>query len=81
MMFYEIAGGYGFAHVPNRYQGSCDMSRQLELGRAVLLAESEAATGSSIVEVGTGQPLVEDPGHETSTVYRYILPVNRPAAE
>ncbi len=40
MMFYETAGGFGFAHVPNRYQAYCDLSRQLDLGRAVLVADT-----------------------------------------
>ena len=32
MMFYEAAGGLGFAQLPNRYQAYCDLSRLLELG-------------------------------------------------
>jgi len=40
MMFYEAAGGYGFAHLPNRYQAYCDLSRTLELGRAILVADA-----------------------------------------
>ena len=41
MMFYDAAGGYGFAHLPNRYQAYCDLSRTLELGRAVLVADAD----------------------------------------
>ena len=81
MMFYATAGGYDFAHVPNRYQSYCDMSRQLELGRAVLVAESPAA-GSSIVDQVTGQSLVDNDGTNAAhNVYRYVLPVKAPAAQ
>ena len=47
MMFYDAAGGYGFAHLPNRYQAYCDLSRQLELGRAMLVAEAPAPATSA----------------------------------
>jgi len=76
MMFYETAGGYGFAHVPNRFQAYIDMSRQLELGRAVLVGES-AADGLSIVDDESGKPLVDESENSPSTVFRYILPVQR----
>ena len=53
MMFYETAGGFGFAHVPNRYQAYCDLSRQLDLGRALLVADAAApARNWSIAEPG-----------------------------
>jgi hypothetical protein len=81
MMFYKTAGGDDFAHVSNRYQSYCDMSRQLALGRAVLVGESPTA-GSSIVDQATGQSLVDNIGENTDlTVYRYVLPVERAAAQ
>ena len=42
MMFYDAAGGQSFAGLPNRYQSYCDLSRLLELGRAILVAEVPA---------------------------------------
>jgi hypothetical protein len=80
MTFYDVAGGYGFAHVPNRYQAYVDMSRQLELGRAVLVADS-AAESSSIVDQETGESLAANTGNDVRTVYRYVLPVKRPSAQ
>ncbi len=75
MMFYEAAGGYGFAQLPNRYQAYCDLSRTLELGRAVLVAD---ATGpvAKLVDDTTGTP-VGDKQDESTVVYRFVLPVKR----
>jgi hypothetical protein len=77
MMFYEAAGGLAFAHLPNRCQANCDLSRQLELGRAVLVADV-ADAGANLIDQTTGQALdgaVDGP----TTVYRFILPVKKPA--
>ena len=79
MMFYETAGGYGFSHLPNRYQSYCDMSRQLELGRAVLVAES-AENASPVVDDATGEPVGKPDANNSHTVFRFILPVQRPSA-
>ena len=38
MMFYDAVGGEGFAGLPNRYQADCDLSRLLDLDRAILVA-------------------------------------------
>ena len=38
MMFYGVLGGESFLHLPNRYQVVCDMSRLLDLGRAIVVA-------------------------------------------
>jgi hypothetical protein len=73
MMFYEAAGGYGFAHLPNRYQAYCDLSRTLELGRAILIAD---ATGPvvQLIDEETGA-VVGDKQDESTVVYRFVLPV------
>lgn len=75
MMFYDTAGGLGFAHLPHRCQSQIDMSRQLELGRAVLVADV-AAAGATIVDNDTNQPLTGAAADNT-TVYRFILPIKK----
>jgi hypothetical protein len=74
MMFYDAAGGFGFAHLANRYQAFCDLSRQLELGRAILVAEVPVPA-AQLVDRASGEPL-GDPKLNTATVYyRFLLPV------
>ena len=55
MMFYEAAGGLAFAGLPNDYQDYCDLSRMLDLGRAILVA-NVLTGGSRLVDHRTGQP-------------------------
>jgi hypothetical protein len=73
MMFYDAAGGFGFAHLPNRYQAYCDLSRTLELGRAILVAEA-AGPVAQLVDDATGAT-VGDKQDESTVVYRFVLPV------
>jgi hypothetical protein len=73
MMFYEAAGGYGFAHLPNRYQAYCDLSRTLELGRAILVADA-ARPVAQLVDDATGTA-VGDNQEESTVIYRFVLPV------
>jgi hypothetical protein len=78
MMFYDAAGGLGFAHVPNRYQAYCDLSRQLDLGRAIMVAE---VSGSQVKLVGSDHEQIGSNDLNTSAVIeRYILPVEKPSA-
>lgn len=79
MMFYETAGGFGFAHVPNRFQSFVDLSRALDLGRAVLVAET-AGPQSQLLETGSMQPIDSETADRAITFYRFILPVKREAA-
>jgi hypothetical protein len=76
MMFYETAGGYAFAHLPNRYQAYCDLSRQLELGRAILVADGPQP-GAELVDHGTGQVIGGEESDKAAVVYRVLLPVKR----
>jgi hypothetical protein len=77
MMFYDAAGGLGFAHVPNRYQAYCDLSRQLDLGRAILVAED---AGSEVKVVGGNHEEIGSSDLNSSAVIqRFILPVEKPA--
>jgi len=78
MMFYEAAGGLGFAHVPNRYQAYCDMSRQLELGRAVLVADATTRS-SQLIDAKTSSEVGSEELNTSSVVFRFILPVTRSA--
>jgi hypothetical protein len=73
MMFYEAAGGYGFAHLPNRYQANCDLSRTLELGRAILVADA-ARPVAQLIDDATGAA-VGDKQEESTVIYRFVLPV------
>jgi hypothetical protein len=75
MMFYDAAGGLNFAHLPNRYQAYCDLSRVLELGRAVLVAEAATPVMRLLDDV-TGNA-IGDKQDESTVVYRFVLPVER----
>ena len=55
MMFYQAAGGEGFAGLPNRYQARCDLSRLLELGRAIVIAGGNEP-GSQWTDTATTKP-------------------------
>ncbi|HVT29288.1 MAG TPA: hypothetical protein VHE81_14830 [Lacipirellulaceae bacterium] len=75
MMFYQAAGGFGFAHLPNRYQAYCDLSRTLDLGRAILVADVDRPA-VRLVDDATGKPIADTPS-ESTVVYRFVLPVSR----
>jgi hypothetical protein len=76
MMFYEAAGGDDFAQLPNRSQSYCDLSRLLELGRAILVAEL-AGDGSELIDRSSGEPLGGEAGAAQSRICRFILPVDK----
>ncbi|HEY4232201.1 MAG TPA: hypothetical protein VGM76_02130, partial [Lacipirellulaceae bacterium] len=73
MMFYDALGGPAFAGLPNRYQQHCDLSRLLDLGRAIFVARG-AGSGSQLVEGKSGQPLAASDDAST-IVYRVVFPV------
>jgi len=76
MMFYEAAGGYDFAGLPNRYQSYCDLSRLLNLDRAILVANIDSP-GSRWVENDSDLPVAAS--HEAADhnlTYRFILPID-----
>jgi hypothetical protein len=73
MMFYEAVGGRGFAGLSNRYQAYCDLSRLLDLDRAVLLATG-TGRGSQWVDRQTGEMLASEQDSAT-VVYRFVIPV------
>jgi hypothetical protein len=73
MMFYDALGGSGFVGLPNRYQAHCDLTRLLELGRAIVVAHGNCP-GSQLVAGKSGQPLAasDDP---STIVYRVVFPI------
>lgn len=75
MMFFEAAGGEAFAGLPNRYQANCDLSRLLELDRAILVARG-THSGSDWIDSTTNEPLATEQAASTA-VYRYILPIEK----
>ncbi len=75
MMFYDAAGGFGFAHLPNRYQAYCDLSRSLELGRAILVADGDGPV-AQLVDDASGTA-VGDKQDGSAVIFRFVLPVKR----
>jgi hypothetical protein len=78
MMFYEAAGGFGFAHLPNRCVAYCDLSRLLDLGRAILVADA-TTPATELIDNATGNE-IDDKQTESTVIYRFVLPVKRPSA-
>jgi hypothetical protein len=70
MMFYDMLGGQGFAGLPNRYQDSCDLSRLLDLGLAIVVAHVDGA-GSQLVEKSGG--LLAGSDDPSTIVYRVVF--------
>jgi len=78
MMFYDAAGGFGFAHLPHRYQLYCDLSRSLELGRAILIAESDKPV-AQLIDTETEKAVGDEQDLSTVT-YRFLFPIKQRAA-
>jgi hypothetical protein len=78
MMFYNAVGGEAFTGLPNRYQQSVDLSRLLELGRAVFVARG-AGPGSQLVTSDSTHPIAA-PGDPSTIIYRAVFPMP-PAAK
>jgi hypothetical protein len=78
MMFYEVAGGFAFAHLPNQYQAFCDMSRLLELGRAIVVADV-AKPVAQLIDDATGEAIGDSPDG-SAVIYRFVLPVKKVSA-
>jgi hypothetical protein len=74
MMFYDAAGGFGFAQLPNRFQAYCDLSRLPELDRAVLVAEVDTE-GSKLVDAKSGEAIGDVGDDGGAVIYRFVLPV------
>ena len=75
MMFYEAAGGYGFAHLPNRYQAYCDLSRHAGIGPGDPGRRSGDGPAAELVDdANSGERLATSRTNRT-VVYRFVLPV------
>jgi hypothetical protein len=72
MMFFDAAGGRGFAQLPNRFQAEVDLSRLLDLGRAIVVAEADYS-GSRLVEEESDEEIGE--ADSSDVVYRVVFPV------
>jgi hypothetical protein len=75
IMFYDAAGGPAFVQLTNRYLANCDLSRHLELGRAILVADCDG-TGSQLIDLTSDNPLGAQ-GDAGAVVMRFVLPVTK----
>jgi len=71
MMFHESAGGENYTGLVHRYQRFTDLSSQLQLDRAILVARGP--DGATVLINGEPTASVESNRHWT--IYRYLLPV------
>jgi hypothetical protein len=62
MMFYQALGGHNYAQVADAQQSFVDLSALLSLGRAVLLAEVEPASGLAVEWQDQSRPLSNGDG-------------------
>ncbi len=72
MMFFQAAGGRGYAQLTNRYQGFVDLSGHLQAGRALLVAHLPADAGTAWQL--NGQAAVGEHVARESFV-RFVIPV------
>jgi hypothetical protein len=81
MMFFDAAGGNGFAQLPSRVHADCDLSGLLQPGidRAILVAEA-AGSGSELKDSESGEVLGDEDGF-SAVVYRFVLPVTDSVSE
>ena len=68
-MFHEAAGGRNYTSLTHRYQPWLDLSRHLDLGRAVLVGR---AAGPAAELAVAGQAAVPN---QKWTFYRLLIPV------
>ena len=73
LMFYELAGGRGYTKLSHDYQSQVDLSRQLNLGRAMLVGEIQK--NKHCTEVKISGPEAEPNYDNVTTIVRIVLPV------
>ncbi len=75
MMYYEATGGRAYCGLSNGYQQSVDLTRHLEMDRAILIgiAPDEAAVGKIQLD---NEPLLPSEASEQLVVYRFVIPVS-----
>ncbi len=79
MMFYEAAGGRGYAHIANDYQSFVDLSNMLKTGRAILVADAlqnAAAKDQGATLLRKDAP-VAGGGERHTVIFRFIFPVTK----
>jgi hypothetical protein len=73
MLFYRAAGGKQYTALSNRIYDRLDLTSQMRLDRAVVLATGPAATATSVQTAGEQAAELE----EELTFYRFVIPVDR----
>ena len=73
LMFYELAGGRGYTKLSHDYQSQVDMSRQLNLGRAMLVGEIRHMHHGTDLEISDRD--TDTRYDNVTTIVRIILPV------
>lgn len=73
LMFYELAGGRGYTKLSHDYQSRIDLSRQLNLGRAMLVGEVKQINHCTDLEISDADS--EASYDNVTTIVRIILPV------
>jgi hypothetical protein len=73
ILFHDAAGGRQYTSLSNRVYQRLDVTGQLRLGRAVLMAMGPAVMGTAVEAARGGEPDVE----RDLTFYRFVIPVDR----
>ena len=73
LMFYELAGGRGYTKLSHDYQSRMDLSRQLNLGRAMLVGEVKQINHCTDLKISDADS--EASYDNVTTIVRIILPV------
>jgi hypothetical protein len=77
VMFHDMAGGTQYTSLSNRYFHALDLTGQLRLGRAVLLAAGPPASRVEISSIQDRDKRVE----EELAFYRFVIPVDRSGSD
>jgi len=80
IMFYQAIGGREYASLGNDYLSAYDLSRQLRLGRALLVGRVDHALATPTKDSAGGHLLdggkpIAAAGDPRTTFYRFVLPV------
>jgi hypothetical protein len=76
MSFYRAAGGTSYAQLANRYQSFIDISNQLAMGRAVLVAHGDVRT-----QLGNGDQPLESAQDQHWSILRIVTDIAPAGAE
>jgi hypothetical protein len=73
MLFHDAAGGRMYTSLGNRVYDRLDLTGQIRLGRAVLLATGPPLARAAVEAARGGEPQVE----QEWAFYRFVIPVDR----